>query len=329
MPSLRLLLVAVVLVLAQFGMPPGASHAQAARGFVVVPPGNRSPTQPPISFSSLARTSETGGNFEAKFKRVYASLADDKVLIAKIKSAAATYGIDPIHIIGALVGEHTYNVDAVDNMQTYYVKALEYLGTNITFAYKGETIEHFVARPEFNRCDDSKSDYGLWTCRLGVWRTVFKGKTVGGVHFPDDRLERVFFQPFFAGQTFGLGQLNPLTALMVTDMVHKRSGLPKLDMRRAPEVYHAVMDPDVSLQYIAAVIRQEIDIYRDVAGFDISHNPGITATLYNLGDVMDRARKLAAVNGHRRASGGGVVYPRENYYGWLINARLATLKKLL
>ena len=37
------------------------------------------------------------------------------------------YGIDPLHIVGAIVGEHTYNVDAYDRLQTYYVKAIAYL----------------------------------------------------------------------------------------------------------------------------------------------------------------------------------------------------------
>ena len=33
-------------------------------------------------------------------------------------------------MIGAIIGEHTYNVDAMDTLQGYYVKALAYLGAN-------------------------------------------------------------------------------------------------------------------------------------------------------------------------------------------------------
>ncbi len=58
-------------------------------------------------------------------------------LFAKIKSTAADYGIDPIHIIGAIVGEHTYNVDAYDRLQTYYVKATAYTGNSFRFSYGG------------------------------------------------------------------------------------------------------------------------------------------------------------------------------------------------
>ena len=89
------------------------------------------------------------------------------------------------------------------------------------------------------------------------------------------------------------------------------------------------MDPDTSLQYMAAIISHDIATYRQIAGFDISHNPGLTATLYNVGDAADRARKLAGENRQRRAKGLALIYPRENYYGWLVNARLDQLRKLL
>jgi hypothetical protein len=307
------------------------AHADdAPRKVVMVPPGNRSATQPEISFSAVSRTAETKGSFDGKYQAIYAALAADHALIGKIKAAAATYGIDPIHIIGAIVGEHTFNVDAFDTLQSYYVKAIEYLhSASLRFSYKGEAIETFVARPEFASCADAKDDYALWTCRERIWDSDFRGKTVGGTTFPNDRFGRTFFQPFYAGQTFGLGQLNPLTALMMSDVTHAKSGLPLLDMRRAPEVYRAVMDPDMTLQYMAAIIRHDIDTYRAIAGFDISGNPGLTATLYNVGDSDARAAALAADNRKRRAAGLAPKLPVENYYGWLVNDRLDDLKKLL
>ena len=299
--------------------------ATAAAKVVVVPPGNRSAKQPPVSRSSLVRTAETRGTFDEKYKAVYESLAGDPQLIRKIVKVAARYDIDPIHLIGAIVGEHTYNVDVMDNLQTYAVKALAYLDeSGLRFAYNGESIQTFLARPQFASCADDSSDFELWDCREQVWEHDFRGKTVGGVSFPDDRFGRVFFQPFFVGQTFGLGQLNPLAALSVADIVHDVAGYPVLDANHAPQVYQAVMDPDRTLNYMAAIIKTEIRIYRDVAGFDISGNPGITATLYNTGGVIERARALAAVNKKR-----GRVYPRENYYGWLVNDRLSELRKLL
>ena len=154
-------------------------------------------------------------------------------------------------------------------------------------------------------------------------------KRVNGKAFPNDRFERVFFQPFFAGQTFGLGQISPLTALTVSDIVAAKSGLPPLDLNYPNKIYHAVMDPDTSLDYMAAIIANDIAIYRKIANFDISKNPGITATLYNLGDAADRARTLAEENRKRRAKGLKIIYPRENYYGWLVNEKLSELAPLV
>ncbi len=257
--------------------------------------------------------------FEAKYEKIRDLIARDKKLQQKIKTAAKRYGIAPIHIVGALVGEHTYNVDAFDNLQTYLVKAASYLGSDLAFQHDGEKVLDFVARPEFAECEAMAGSYDQWSCREAVWQRSFRGKNTGGKDWPNDRFGRVFFQPLYAGQTFGLGQLNPLTALQVNDMVVKVSRLKPLNAAKAPEVYKAIMDPDSTLQYMAAVIRTSIDAYAEIAGYDISANPGITATLYNLGDVRMRAAE---------AKSRGTM-PQENYYGWLVNDKLAELEPLV
>ena len=89
------------------------------------------------------------------------------------------------------------------------------------------------------------------------------------------------------------------------------------------------MEPDSSLIYMAAVLRHSIDAYRSIAGFDISKNPGLTATLYNLGNVTIRAHNLKSKNKKRRASGKKPLLPQENYYGWLINEKQSDLRGLL
>ena len=284
-----------------------------------VPPGNRSVTQPKIPAASKSRTQTTNGTFQAKYEKIRDLIANDKKLQGKIKKAAGQYGIDPIHIVGALVGEHTYNVDAVDRLQELYLKAVAYLNEDIKFAHGRETVSKFVSRPQFKKCGAARDSYDLWSCRESVWKTNFKGKTVDGVSWPNDRFSRVFFQPFYAGQTFGLGQINPLTALRVTDIVNKISRKPKLSVKRPNKVYEAIIDPDTTLVYMAAVIKVSIDSYRTIGGFDISDNPGITATLYNLGDVRNRARSAKARG----------TMPRENYYGWLINDKRTELESIL
>lgn len=305
----------------------GVGVASAAAQ-VVVPPGNRADEQPDVPGASTSRTNAGKTTFEAKYRKVYALLKNDGKLRGKISEAAAAYGIDPMHIVGAIVGEHTYNVDAYDRLQTYYVKAVAYLKSQLSFSYEGEDVADFVRRPQFDKCDGKSGSYAVWTCREAVWNKSFRGKVVGGTAFPNDRFSATFFQPFYAGQTFGLGQLNPLTALQMSDIVHQVSGLPRLDVSDPNRIYETIMDPDLTLAYVAATLKTSIDAYRDIAGFDISQNPGITATLYNLGNPEERARALKAENAQRRAEGQPARMPQENYYGWLVNEKLPELQAL-
>lgn len=312
--SLSALILSIVLVL-----PAAAADAAPRR----VPEGNRHVEQPPVPRASGIRTSALKTTFEAKYQRIYSLLAGDDALRAKIQSTARRYGIDPVHMAGALVGEHTYNVDAYDRLQSYYVKAVAYAGERFFFGLEGEDVMDFVARPQFGNCDAAHGSYAVWTCYEHVWDTVFRGRTIDGRRYPDDRFSAVFFQPFFAGQTFGLGQINPLTALKFSDRVNRVSGHPKLSASDPVGVYQAIMDPDRSVAYMAAIIAHSIDAYKRIANFDISGNPGLTATLYNVGDAEARAAALAAKNRSGRAS-----LPEENYYGWLVNDRIKELRAL-
>ncbi|MGX9988090.1 DUF1402 family protein [Rhizobium sp. Z1P35] len=290
-----------------------------------VPAGNRHAEQPDIPGASIRRTKGTKSSFDLKYEKVHELLATDRELMSKIRKVSSAYGINPIHVVGAIVGEHTYNVDAYDRLQAYYVKAASYAGESFRFAYDGESVDEFVARPQFSECKGKSDSYTLWSCREDVWESDFRGKTVDGTSFPNNRFSAVFFQPFYAGQTFGLGQVNPLTALMLSDLVTRVSGYPKLNEKNAGGVYKAIMDPDISLAFVAASIRRSIDDYKEIAGMDISGNPGLTATLYNVGNSRQRAAALAAKN----HGGGATVWPEENYYGWLINDKLDELKGLL
>lgn len=305
-----------------------ACGIQAAGALTTVPSGNRNAEQPPVPGASTKRTKASNTTFDAKYRKVYALLKNDAKLHAKIVETAAAYSIDPMHIVGAIVGEHTYNVDAYDRLQTYYVKAASYLTSGLSFSYSGENVVDFVKRPEFSACSSKADSYDLWSCREVVWNRRFRGKNVGGTRFPDDRFSATFFQPLYAGQTFGIGQLNPLTALQMSDLVHRVSSLPKLDAGQPNQVYETIMDPDLTLPYVAATLKTSIDAYRNIAGFDISKNPGLTATLYNIGNPEARAYALRAENHTRRDEGLEDRLPEENYYGWLVNEKLPELRAL-
>ncbi|MFN4011074.1 MAG: DUF1402 family protein [Pannonibacter sp.] len=318
--SLAILGLAAALGLGLSSLAPSPVSAQGVR---TVPEGNRNAEQPPIPFASARRTAALKSTYDAKFERVLTVLRRDTTLISDIKRVAARYDIDPVHMIGAIVGEHTYNYDSLDSAQSYYVKALAYAGVTLRFQHAGVDVGDFVMRPEFARCnteDRQDNSNALWTCYEAVWESAFRGRSVDGVRYPRKNLNETFFQPLFAGQSFGLGQLNPLTVLKMTDRVARVSRFSKLTARDANEIYQATMDPNISLHYMAAIIQDAIEAYKKAGGVDISDNPGITATLYNLGNPWGRAAEF------RRS---GNAWPQENYYGWLVNDRLKDLKSLL
>lgn len=299
-----------------------------AEAVTLVPPGNRNTVQPPVPGASAKRTRELSTSYAAKYAKIYNLLNTDIKLKRRIVAVAKDYGIDPVDIAGAIIGEHTYNVDVYDRLQTYYVKGMSYLNQGVRFSYNGEDVTDFVKRPQFSSCNHLSDSYRLWTCRENIWDKDFRGKTVDGKKYPNNRFSAVFFQPFFAGQTFGLGQVNPLTALMMSDRVNRISGLPKLSVENGGQVYKTIMDPDLTIPYIAATIRQSIDAYSQIADFDISDNPGLTATLYNTGGAEARARALAEENKRAVARGEHPKLPQENYYGWFVNSKIDDLKKL-
>jgi len=293
------------------------TNASFAHELVRVPPGNRNTVQPPVPNTSALRAKAFNTTYEEKYEKIVGVLRDDKDLMASIKKAGQAYQIDPIHIVGALVGEHTYNITIVNRVKSYYVKAMAYSQSDFKFAYKDVTVQTFLKKPEFGSAE-------LWECRDETWDKSFRAKVIDGVTYENMTFQRAFFQPFFAGQTFGLGQISPLTALEVTDLVHATSGLPKLSVDDPQAIYRDIMDPDRSVIYIAAIVKDAIDAYR-AQGFDITDNPGLTATLYNVGQPRRRALAL------RQAAdaSGGKKLPEENYYGWLVNDKLPELRGLL
>ena len=131
----------IIVALGLSGLAPAVTFAADK-----VPSGNRNAEQPAIPGASVRRTKAGKTSFDVKYEKVRDLLRTDSALVGKIKKTASAYGIAPIHMVGAIVGEHTYNVDAYDRLQTYYVKAISYMSSAIAFAHDGEPIEDFVER---------------------------------------------------------------------------------------------------------------------------------------------------------------------------------------
>src|SRR5690606_38019488 len=78
---------------------------------------------------------------------------------------------------------------------------------------------------EFDRCEQKSSQYDYWICAQSVWNSKFRGKTLpNGQPMPNESMRTLFFNPVGTGHTYGLGQLDPLRALMVSDLVYRVSG---------------------------------------------------------------------------------------------------------
>ena len=79
----------------------------------------------------------------------------------------------------------------------------------------------------------------------------------------------------------------------------------------------------------AALLAEARSAYRDLAGFDIAENPGVLATLYQLGSPTVRARRLAEENEARRARGERIQPPQVNAYGAFVNRHADQIAAIL
>lgn len=109
------------------------------------------------------------------------------------------------------------------------------------------------------------------------------------------------------GKSFsiGFGQIKPESAQEAEDVLAKTEGRPK---RTPEEIKQALLNPIESIKYAAAIIRQCQDEYFK-NGFDVSKDPAVLVTLYNLGSCREKAKAAA---GKKRA-------PRPNFFGFFVS----------
>lgn len=105
----------------------------------------------------------------------------------------------------------------------------------------------------------------------------------------------------------------------------------RMDRRRrnVKQVLDAVTSVPGNLEYAAALLAEARAAYRDLAGFDIAGNPGVLATLYQLGAPAVRARRLAEDNEARRARGERIQPPQVNAYGAFVNRHAGEIATIL
>lgn len=273
------------------------------RGSIVVPAGNASQAQ--------AR-----GFDGARYRRALAIMLKRENL-CEIKTAAELYRIDPVSIMGDIIGEHTFNVDIWDMGQEAYLYMAK--KWQLRFAENSLDIADLIREPQYRQCESqADNNYELWECYESVWARDRRNSRRSS-----DRssIKWTFFNPIGAGFTYGYGQLGPERALRITDLVARVSGFPQVSVDNPNALYDAVLNPKTAIHYVAASNRVAIEIYRKYANFDISYNPGVMATLYNLGEERSRALQLRQKNLKSIASLGRGLYPEVNFYGWFVNTK--------
>lgn len=126
--------------------------------------------------------------------------------------------------------------------------------------------------------------------------------------------------------TLGPAQVSFRLALQYEPVV---AGRLERSPRNVKQVLDAVTSVPGNLEYAAALIAEAQTAYQDLAGFDIRGNPGVLATLYQLGSPALRARRLAEENAARRARGEPVQPPQVNDYGAFVNRHATEIAAIL
>ncbi len=305
---------------------------------ILLSPGNVNATIPELPAATqqlhiekLTANGNSEAYFDKRYRAVISKLANNYEtssfsLKAEIKKAGMLYQIDPVHILGSIVGEHTFNVDIKDNIQEYALR----LALKTGYFKSPHPFLPVSQCPEMNICSTQPNSYELWSCYTHTWEKIFRGKIAcGGQTFPNSDMVTTFFNPTLAGKSYGLGQLDPILILSLTDLVAEKSHFPPVSIYKVSSVYETALNPRIAVHYIAAVAYMAIDSYIKYAQFDISKNPGIVATLYNLGGDRLRAKTLKALNQKQVNDGLPVRVPQENYFGWFVNKYEHALREYL
>lgn len=269
---------------------------------------------------------------DIKYRQTLRTLARDSQTLSEIKLAARAFDIDPVLILGNIIAEHTYNVGLTDSIQNLLLLSVSW-GAKWALRFKANEIslEELLKKSQFHHCrsflETSHADY--WDCVAWVWNTKFRNKTVDGVAYQNSGFRLTFFNPISAGFTYGLGQMDPIRALMATDLVHNKSGHRLLSIEKPEEIYVDIINPHIVVHYVAANIQLALEAYYQISHMDISSNPGVVASLYNLGQEKALARKRYEINVNRINQGLPLELAKESFYGFFVNEKESELRKFI
>lgn len=115
--------------------------------------------------------------------------------------------------------------------------------------------------------------------------------------------------------TFGFGQIGVTAAMEAEAHVAKIEGR---NPKSRDELVTEITNPTGSIRIAAAILRKVQDDYK-TEGFDISKDPALLTTLYNLGKSEERAKQA-------KSSG---LPPRQNYFGLFVARYAGEIQKVV
>lgn len=269
-------------------------------------------------------TEEDVKKLDNKFNKVVEVLKKEHVF-DKISQIAPKYGIAPEAVAACIIGEHVFNVSIADSFQSYFINIYS------KWIDKHNSIQHLylqlLKEPDIKSVLDDKNltDYEKWDTIFDLYNQKYRGRK----DYPNSNFIFTFFNPYGAGLTYGLGQLSPIRVLLTNDIAVNMGGLKKISPNDTESLYFATLDVDTNINYVAATVVASIENYKKYSNFDISHNIGVIATLYNLGEEKKRAKKLAKNNEILLKNHKPLEYPQENFYGWYMNKKEQDIKNLV
>jgi Protein of unknown function (DUF1402) len=271
-------------------------------------------------FSDQSRTEIAAELAKKRIPEIMDRLKKEKLIDEAIR-VSQIFNIDPLLVIGPVVGEFVFNGfldQALQNIKARndYMKSRRDQETHPDILKMSSRMSEIVDHPSIRDCLNSQiSNYWKWRCVL------FYSSQTSGNNSNADLLQGFYqFNKDRNGKTasfgtFGIGQMQPYLMWSVNDLVSKKMKTKKFEVTDLETPFEIIFDNKQMLSYIAAISYNSIQIYKLIAGVDIGQNPGLVVTLYNVGDEFIRAYNLA----QQRNADPNNFYPQENYMGWFIN----------
>lgn len=236
---------------------------------------------------------------------------DKEGLLEESVKLGHIFGLDPLHILGPIIGENSFNGFIDRTIQDSYHQMFQ----KSDIEKMSERMAVLANQPETEKCLSAPiANYWKWRC------VIFYSSSANN---SNGDLIRGFYSISKSG-SFGLGQIQPFLLWSLNDIVAEKTNYQRFDLRNMEKPMRIIFNNKEMLAYVAANAIMSIQVYKLIAGVDISQNPGLTTTLYNVGDEYKRAYMM---NQSRLQNPQSL--PQVNYMGWYVNKYEAVIRSYL